>query len=102
VHRLDAARLYRLVLEQATPGTRWHGVAEEGVPMRAIAGLLGERLGLPVRRISAEEAPAHFDWMARFVGIDNPTSSAITRETLGWRPEGPDLLTDMREGDYFV
>jgi nucleoside-diphosphate-sugar epimerase len=102
VHRLDAARLYRLVLERAEPGTRWHGVAEEGVPMRAIAGLIGERLGLPVRSITAEEAPAHFDWMARFVGIDNPTSSAVTRETLGWRPEGPDLLTDMREGGYFA
>ncbi|MCU0687283.1 MAG: hypothetical protein MUF34_34400 [Polyangiaceae bacterium] len=74
MHRLDAARLYRLVLEQATPGTRWHGVAEEGVPMRAIAGLLGERLGLPVRRISAEEAPAHFDWMARFVASSASTT----------------------------
>jgi nucleoside-diphosphate-sugar epimerase len=102
VHQLDAARLFRLALEQAPPGTRLHAVAEEGIPMRAIAETIGQRLGLPVRGLTGDAAQAHFDWMARFVAIDNPTSSALTRRSLGWRPEGPDLLTDMRENGYFT
>jgi nucleoside-diphosphate-sugar epimerase len=101
VHRLDTARLFRLALEQAVPGTRLHAVAEEGVTMRAIAEVIGERLGVPVRRLTQDEAQAHFDWLARFVAIDNPTSSALTRDTLGWRPQELELLTDMRESGYF-
>jgi nucleoside-diphosphate-sugar epimerase len=102
VHRFDLARLYRLALEKAAPGTRLHGVAEEGIAMRAIAETIGEGLGIPVRSISVEEAPGYFDWLARFAMMDNPSSSAITRETMGWHPEGPDLLTDMRERGYFA
>ena len=102
VHRLDAARLFRLALENATPGARLHGVAEEGVPMRAIAEVIGERLGVPVRSVPEDEAPAHFGWMANIVAIDNPTSSAITRKSLGWRPQELELLTDMRDGGYFT
>lgn len=101
VHRLDAARLYRLALEKAAPGQPLHGVAEEGIPMRDIAEAIGAGLGLPVRCISAEEAGAHFDWIAPFVQLDAPTSSAKTRETLGWTPREAGLLTDMREGWYF-
>jgi nucleoside-diphosphate-sugar epimerase len=101
VHRLDAARLFRLALEHAAPGARLHGVAEEGIPMHAIAGTIGAGLGVPVRGLAEHEVAAHFDWMARFVAIDNPTASALTRETLGWQPEQPDLLTDMRESGYF-
>ena len=101
VHRLDAARLFRLALENAAPGTRVHGIAEGGIAMRAIAETIGAGLDLPVRSIPADEAPAHFDWMARFVAIDNPTSSARTRETFGWVPREKDLLTDMRESGYF-
>jgi nucleoside-diphosphate-sugar epimerase len=101
VHRLDAARLYRLALENAAPGARLHGVAEEGVTMRAIAEAIGEGLGVPVRSLTADEAPTHFDWMARFVAIDNPTSSAFTRKTMGWSPEGSGLLADMKEGGYY-
>jgi nucleoside-diphosphate-sugar epimerase len=101
-HRFDAARLYRLALEKGTPGMRLHAVAEEaGIPMRAIAELIGEKLGVPVHSIAAEEAPAHFDWMARFAAMDIRASSARTRSTLGWQPTGPDLLTDMRENGYF-
>ena len=100
VHRLDAARLYRLALEKAAPGARLHGVAEEGVPMRAIAETIGAGLELPVRSLSPEEAPAHFGFLARFVGVDNPTSSALTRETLGWSPQQPGLLDDM-QANYF-
>lgn len=101
VHRRDAARLYRLALEDAAPGSRLHGVAEEGVTLRAIAQVIGERLGVPVRSLAEDEAPAHFDWMARFVAIDNPASSTITRAKLGWRPQAADLLADMRQGGYF-
>ena len=101
VHRVAAARLYRLALEKAVPGSRLHGVAEEGVPMREIAEAIGAGLGIPVRSLSPDEARTHFDWMAGFVAIDNPTSSALTRNALGWQPDGPELLTDMRENGYF-
>ena len=102
IHRLDAARLYRLALENAAPGTRLHGVAEEGVPMKSIAETIGAGLGIPVKSIPADEAATHFAWLAMFVSTDNPTSSALTRETLGWHPQGPELLTDMRENGYFA
>ena len=101
VHRLDAARLFRLALEKAPPGTRLHGTAEEGVPMRAIAETVAGGLGVPVRSITQDEARAHFDWLSLFVAIDNPTSSAITRELVGWLPQEVGLLTDIREGGYF-
>jgi nucleoside-diphosphate-sugar epimerase len=101
VHRLDAARLFRLALEKAAPGARLHGVAEEGVPMRAIAETIGEGLGVPVRSLAEDQAQAHFDWLARFVAIDNPTSSALTRAALGWSPKEAGLLTDIKESGYF-
>jgi nucleoside-diphosphate-sugar epimerase len=101
VHRLDAARLFRLALEHAVPGARLHGVAEEGVTLRAIAQAIGAGLGVPVRSLGGDEASAHFGWMAGIVTIDNPTSSALTRSSLGWRPQEPQLLTDMRDGGYF-
>jgi nucleoside-diphosphate-sugar epimerase len=102
VHRLDAARLFRLALEKAPAGSRLHGVADEGVPMREIAGVIGRRLGLPVVGKSAEEAADHFGWFARFVAIDNPTSSALTQERLGWRPTQPALLPDLDRPRYFA
>jgi nucleoside-diphosphate-sugar epimerase len=101
VHRQDAARLYRLALERAAPGARLHAVAEEGVTLRALAEAIGAGLGVPVRSLAKDEALKHFDWMAGIVAIDNPTSSAITRNLLGWRPNEPDLLTDMRDSGYF-
>lgn len=100
VHRTDAGRLYRLAIEQARPGAIWHGVGEQGIAMRDIATVIGEGLGLPVRSITAEEAPGYFGWMAGFAGSDNPASNAITRETLGWAPSGTGLLDDMR-ANYF-
>jgi hypothetical protein len=69
--------------------------------MRAIAETIGAGLGVPVRSLTIEEAQAHFDWFARFVAIDNPTSSAITRRSLGWRPQEPELLADVRDSGYF-
>lgn len=101
IHRLDAAQLFRLALEKAEPGTRWNGAAEEGIPMRDIAQAIADGLGVPVRSLSGEEAAAHFDWFAGFVGLDGPTSSAITRAKLGWVPNQVGLLHDMRDNGYF-
>lgn len=102
VHRLDAARLYRLALEQAVPGSVLHAVADEGVPFRSIAEAIAAGTGTQIRSLNADEAAAHFTWMVRFVTIDNPTSSAISRETYGWTPAEVDLLTDLRTGSYFA
>jgi nucleoside-diphosphate-sugar epimerase len=95
VHVLDAARLYRLVLERREAGIRYHAVAEEGVTMRAIAEGLGRALKVPVIRLSPEAAPAHFGWLAMFAGMDMPASSAQTRQRLGWNPTGPGLIADL-------
>jgi nucleoside-diphosphate-sugar epimerase len=101
VHRLDAARLYRLALEKAAPGTRLHAAAEEGIPMRAIAQAIGRGLGVPARSMTEDEAAAHFGWMAAFAAIDNPVSSALTRSTMGWQPQQAGLLADMQNSGYF-
>jgi nucleoside-diphosphate-sugar epimerase len=101
VHRLDAVRLYRLVLEKGTAGTRYHGVAEEGVPTRDIAEMIGRRLNLPVVSVSPDEAGDHFGWLGHFFSIDNPTSSERTREQMGWSPVQTDLVADLEHGRYF-
>lgn len=101
VHRLDAAHLFRLALEKATPGSRLHGVAEEGIPVRDIAETIAQGLGIPLRSISADEAAAHFGWLAAFAAIDLPISSTLTQTSLGWHPQQPGLLEDMRENGYF-
>lgn len=101
VHRLDAAHLYRLALEKAPAGSRLHGAGEEGVPFREIAGAIGCQLKLPVVSIAAEDAGDHFGFLSAFVGLDNPTSSELTRELLGWKPEGPTLIADIEQGHYF-
>jgi nucleoside-diphosphate-sugar epimerase len=102
VHTLDTAHLYRLALEAAPPGSRLHGVGEEGVPFRDIAGVIGAQLNLPVVGISAEEAYAHFGFLGGFAALDNPTSSARTKKLLGWRPEHPGLIPDLKAGHYFT
>ena len=101
IHRLDAARLYRLALEQGATGVRYHGVADEGVPMRDIAAVISRHLNVPVVTKSPEEAAAHFGWMARFVGKAAPASSTITQQQLGWVPTQPTLLADLDQGHYF-
>jgi nucleoside-diphosphate-sugar epimerase len=101
VHRLDAAQLFRLALEKGSAGARYHGVAEEGVPFRDIAGVIGRCLNVPVVSKSADEAGAHFGWFAQFAAIDNPTSSKRTRELLGWQPKQPGLITDLDRPRYF-
>lgn len=102
VHRLDAARLYRLALEKGSAGARYHGVADEGVPFRDIASVIGKRLNVPVVSKSSEEASNHFGWIAHFVGIDCPASSAQTQKQLGWRPVHPGLLADVDAPYYFA
>ncbi|MFC4032761.1 SDR family oxidoreductase [Streptomyces polygonati] len=100
VHRLDAARLYRLAVEAAPAGARLHAVGEEGVPLREIAGAIGRQLELPVVGVSGQQATDHFGWLAGFVSLDNPSSSALTRKLLGWRPVGPGLVADLDAGHY--
>jgi nucleoside-diphosphate-sugar epimerase len=101
IHTLDAAHLYRLALEKAPAGTRLHGVADEGVPFRDIAGVIGRHLNVPVVSISAEEA-GHFGFLGAFASLDNPTSNALTQKVLDWHPEWPGLIADLDEGHYFT
>jgi nucleoside-diphosphate-sugar epimerase len=92
---LDVARLYRLAIEKAEPGAKYHAVAEQGVPMRDIAQAIGRRLKLPVKSITKEEAPGFFGWLTMFAGHDMPASSEQTRKKLGWEPTGPGLIADL-------
>jgi nucleoside-diphosphate-sugar epimerase len=101
VHTLDAARLYLLALESAPAGARLHGVADEGVPFRDIADVIGGRLGLPVESVDPQDASEHFGFLGALVGLDNPTSNALTRELLGWEPAHAGLLDDLTHGHYF-
>ena len=96
VHRLDAAHLYRLVLEKGSAGARYHAVDEEGVPLRDIAEVIGKHLNVPVVSKSHEEAADHFGWLAHFAAFDIPASSQWTQEQLGWRPRGPGLISDLQ------
>jgi nucleoside-diphosphate-sugar epimerase len=101
VHRLDSARLFRLGLEDATAASTLHAVADEGVPMREIAEVIGRHLNVPVVSIAPEDAVEHFSWMGGFVGLDAPASSTLTRELLGWQPTQPGLIADLDEEHYF-
>jgi len=83
------------VLETSAPGARYHAVAEEGVPLKEIAKVIGRRLNIPVVSKSPEEAFDHFGWLASFMGIDCPASSTQTQERLGWRPTQTGLLADL-------
>jgi nucleoside-diphosphate-sugar epimerase len=100
-HVLDVAHLYRLALEKREAGSRYNAVAEEGVSMREIAEVIGRGLKVPVVSLSAEQAPAHFGWLAMFAGLDMPASSAQTQQRLGWRPTGPGLIADLEQMSYF-
>src|SRR6266852_3243863 len=95
VHRLDAAHLYRLALEKGSAAARYHGVADEGVPTREIAEVIGRHLNVPVVSKSREEAADHFGWMALFFGVDAPASSTLTQQRLGWRPLQPGRIAHL-------
>lgn len=101
VHRLDAARLFRLALEQGTATARFHGIADEGIPLRAIAERIGDRLGVPVVSTTAEEAAATLGFIGHVLAMDGPASSALTQARLGWRPTQPGLLAELERGRYF-
>jgi hypothetical protein len=102
VHRLDADRLYRLALERGAAGGPFHAIAEDGVPFKAIAAVIGRRLNIPVVSKSADEAAQHSGWFTMFAGIDAPTSSARTRAKFGWEPAGPGLIADIDHPAYFA
>lgn len=101
VHRLDAARVFVLALEKGASNAIYHANSEQGVPFREIATLIGKHLNLPVVSKNAQEAGEHFGWFTHFASLNNPTSSQITREVLGWKPEHQDLLTDIDTAGYF-
>jgi nucleoside-diphosphate-sugar epimerase len=101
VHRFDAAVVYRLALEKAAAGARYHAIAEEGVRLREIAEIIGRRLDVPVVGKAPEEANDHFGWLGQFVSRDMPASSQWTREQLGWQPKGPGLVADLDRLAYF-
>lgn len=102
VHRLDAARLFRLALEEAPAGTRLHAVADEGVPFRELAGVIGKHLDVRVTAIAPEQAQDHFGWMALFASLDSQVTSTLTRKQLSWKPEQPGLIADLDAGHYFA
>lgn len=102
VHRLDAAKLYRLALEKGAAGGKYHAVGDEGIPTRELAEVIGRHLRVPVASLSGEEAALHFSWLGRFFAHDIPVSSAQTQRQLGWHPQQPGLLEDLEQGHYFA
>lgn len=101
VHRLDAARLVRLALEKAPAGSVVHGVAEEGIPTRDIAEVIGRHLDVPTTSVGFDDVASHFGWIGGFFGLDIPASSTLTQESLGWMPTHPGLMEDLEAGYYF-
>jgi nucleoside-diphosphate-sugar epimerase len=101
VQRRDAARLYLLALERAADYAVYHAVAEEGIPFREVACVIGRQLNVPVVSLSGDDAGAHFGWFTHFAQIDAPASSAKTRKALGWHPAEPGLLQELDSPAYF-
>jgi nucleoside-diphosphate-sugar epimerase len=101
VHRLDSAHLFRLAVEHAPAGSTLHAVADEGVPIRDVAEVVGRHLDVPLVSVPAEQAADHFTWLGGFIGLDAPASSALTRELMGWQPTQPGLIEDLDKGHYF-
>ena len=102
VHRDDAARLFRLALESAPPGSTLHAVGDEGIPIREIAEILASHLHLPAVSVTPERIGDHVGFLGGFWGFDGPASAQLTRDLLGWQPTGPGLVDDLKQGHYFV
>jgi nucleoside-diphosphate-sugar epimerase len=102
VHRTDAARLFRLALESGIAGARYHGVAEEGIPFRSIADMIGRKLDVPLLGLAAQDSAKQFGFLAPFIMADNPASSDLTRAQLGWQPRERGLMADLEDGRYFA
>jgi len=101
VHRLDAAKLYRLALETGSAGARFHGVADQGIPIREIAEVIGRRLRLPAVSKTPEEAVELLGFIGHVLSMDATASSALTQSRLGWHPTQPGLIRDLEQGRYF-
>ena len=101
-HTLDVGRLFRLALEKAPAGTRWHAAGDEGIPIREIAASIGRHLGIPTASIPDDQLQAHFRFLAPLITLDNPVTTATTRRVLDWEPTHPGLLDDFDNGDYFT
>jgi len=103
VHKLDVAKLYRLALENPfESGTRYHAVAEQGIPFKEIATLIAERLEIPVVSLTNDDTAEHFGWFAHFAKLNNLTSSEETKSVLGWKPQHPTLMEDLQSDVYFT
>jgi nucleoside-diphosphate-sugar epimerase len=102
VHRLDAAHLFRLVLEQGNAGARYHAVAEEAIPIRKVAEAIGRSQGVPVVSKSSKDAAKFFSWLTPFIEADNPVSSQLTQERLRWRPVQPGIIIDLDQNGSFI
>ncbi len=100
VHRLDAARIFRLALERGARNEAFHAVAEEGVPFRLIAEAIGRQVGVPAKSLTPEEAEVHFGALAMWVAGNGPASSERTRAVLGWEPIERNLVSDIDRPDY--
>jgi nucleoside-diphosphate-sugar epimerase len=101
VHRSDAARVFRLAVENESAGSVWHAIGEEGVPTRIIAEVIARHLDIPAVSIAPENVVEHFGWIGSIWAINAPTSNTITRQRLGWQPTGPLLIEDLDDGHYF-
>ena len=102
VHRLDAARVFRLALERGARNEAFHAIAEEGVPFRLIAEAIGRQVGVPAKSLTPEEAERHFGGLAMWVAGNGPASSARTRAVLGWEPREPGIISDIDRPDYYA
>jgi nucleoside-diphosphate-sugar epimerase len=101
VHQVDAARLFVQALEKGEAGSRYHAVADEGIPLADITAVISRRLGVPAATATPAELQARYSWLAPFMATDNPTSSGLTRTRLGWEPTRSALLDDLQHGSYF-
>jgi nucleoside-diphosphate-sugar epimerase len=100
VHRLDTAVCYRLALEKGAAGSVFHAVGDEAVRQKDLAEAIGKKFGLKVESKPAAEVMALWGPMGAFMALDNPASSAKTREQLGWKPVNASLIEDIENGAY--